>query len=169
MFIGHLPAGYLLTSVFVKYMPPPARTRLMAAGLAGAIAPDLDLFWCYLVDNAQRHHHMYPSHWPLLWFSALAALLAWMGMAKNKQPALLGVVFCLNAIVHLLLDTLVGDIWWLMPFVNQPWALFHVPALYHPWWLNFFLHWSFMLELALVAAAIWLWIYKRKGSSVLVE
>ncbi|RWU92561.1 metal-dependent hydrolase, partial [Escherichia coli] len=33
----------------------------------------------------------------------------------NKLPAWLGVVFCLNGIVHLLLDTLVGDIWWLMP------------------------------------------------------
>ncbi len=86
-----------------------------------------------------------------------AVILVWAAIAKNKLPAWLGVVVCLNSIAHLLLDTLVGDIWWLMPFVNKPFAFFHITAVNHPWWLNFLLHWSFLLELALVVAAIAMW------------
>ena len=102
MFIGHLPAGYLITCTLVKRLPLIARHArwAMVIGLVGAIAPDFDLFWCYLVDNGQRHHHLYPSHWPLLWFALLAATLVWAAIAKNKLPAWLGVVFCLNGIVH---------------------------------------------------------------------
>ncbi|EFA5024753.1 TPA: metal-dependent hydrolase, partial [Escherichia coli] len=33
----------------------------------------------------------------------------------------------------------------------------HITAVHHPWWLNFLLHWSFLLELALVVAAIAMW------------
>ena len=75
MFIGHLPAGYLITCTLMKRLPLIARHArwAMVIGLLGAVAPDFDLFWCYLVDNGQRHHHLYPSHWPLLWFALLAA------------------------------------------------------------------------------------------------
>lgn len=168
MFIGHLPAGYLITCGLFQPLPLPknAARRCILAGLTGAIAPDFDLIWCYLVDHGQRHHHLYPTHWPLIWFSALLLLLLWAGLVKNKYPVLLCVVFCVNGIVHLLLDSLVGDIGWLMPFDNTLFALAHVPAQYHPWWLNFFLHWSFMLEMALVVAAIWLWRRRRKASLI---
>jgi len=57
---------------------------------------------------------------------------------------------------HLLLDTIVGDIWWFAPFIDKPFAFFTVPALYKPWWLNFLLHWSFALELAVFALAFYL-------------
>lgn len=168
MFIGHLPAGYLITCRCIQRLSLSERaTRaFMLAGLTGAIAPDFDLIWCYLVDHGQRHHHLYPTHWPLIWFAALLLLLLWAGYAKNKRPALLCVVFCINGIAHLLLDTLVGDIGWLMPFDSRLFALAHVPARYHPWWLNFFLHWSFMLEMALVVAAIGLWRRRRKASLI---
>ncbi|WP_213794304.1 metal-dependent hydrolase [Klebsiella aerogenes] len=162
MFIGHLPAGYLLTSGLIKLSGTPARAQLMMPGLVGAIAPDFDLFWCYLIDHAQRHHHLYFTHWPLLWLVTLAVFLLLGRVTRNNKIAVTGVVFCLNGIVHLVLDTVVGDVWWLMPFVNQPYALFKVSALYQPWWLNFFLHWSFMLELALTGAAVWLWWYKHR-------
>jgi inner membrane protein len=59
--------------------------------------------------------------------------------------------------VHLCLDSIVGDIWWLAPFVDRPFSLFTVPALYQPWWLNFLLHWSFGLELGLVVWAVFVW------------
>jgi len=57
----------------------------------------------------------------------------------------------------MVLDSIVGDIWWFAPFVDQRFSLFTVPALYKPWWLNFILHWSFALELAVVGSAVYLW------------
>ena len=66
-------------------------------------------------------------------------------------------IFCLGGCGHLLLDTIVGDIYWRAPFAYEATSLFVVPALYHPWWLNFILHWSFAFELALLAWAFVTW------------
>jgi hypothetical protein len=54
-------------------------------------------------------------------------------------------------------DSVVGDIAWLAPYSDEYFALFHVEAMFKPWWLNFILHWSFALELLLVALAVYLW------------
>lgn len=66
-------------------------------------------------------------------------------------------LLCAAACLHLLLDTFVGDIWWGAPFYDQPLALFSVPARFSPWWLNFVLHWSFAVELAICGWAGWLY------------
>ncbi|CUR46968.1 hypothetical protein Q668_03800 [Alcanivorax sp. PN-3] len=55
------------------------------------------------------------------------------------------------------LDTIVGDIWWLAPFIDKPYALFTVPAVYRPWWPNFVLYWSFALEIAIAVWALLVW------------
>jgi inner membrane protein len=57
----------------------------------------------------------------------------------------------------MVLDSIVGDIAWLAPFSDERFALFEVPAIFKPWWLNFVLHWSFALELVLVASAVYCW------------
>ena len=57
-------------------------------------------------------------------------------------------------LLHLLLDSVAGGIYWLSPFAHHELLLFRIPANF-PWWpLNFLLHWSFLLELSLVTAAI---------------
>jgi hypothetical protein len=166
MFIAHLPSGYLLSSLLLK------RTRLlsistrtiMLAGIIGAVAPDFDMLYFYLVDNRQTHHHRYFAHWPILWFGLTLLCLLWRRFAPASERAIAVLVFSLGGMLHLLLDTFVGDIWWLAPFVDQPFALFSVPAVFKPWWLNFILHWSFAVELA-----IWLWawlMYRRRVNSL---
>jgi inner membrane protein len=80
--------------------------------------------------------------------------------------AALAVIFSLNGLLHMVLDTVVGDIWWFAPFVDKPYAFFTVPAVYKPWWLNFILHWSFALELAFVLVAIYVW---RRSSNTKVK
>lgn len=130
---------------------------LVGAGMAGAIAPDVDMLYFYLVDQRQHHHHTYFTHFPVVWLTLLLLSLLWMGMSRRKTGPTLATVFALNGFIHLLLDSIVGDIWWLAPAVDRSFALFTVPALYQPWWLNFLLHWSFALEIALVAGAVWAW------------
>jgi hypothetical protein len=76
----------------------------------------------------------------------------------------LAFLFCLGGFIHLILDTIIGDIWWLAPFVDRPFSMFPVPARYHPWWLNFLLHWSFALELALWIGAFFLYRSRRLNS-----
>jgi hypothetical protein len=56
---------------------------------------------------------------------------------------------------HLVLDTFVGHIWWLYPLRDQPFSIAEVENHYQPWWMNFMLHWTMLLELAIIAAATW--------------
>lgn len=56
-----------------------------------------------------------------------------------------------NGLLHMLRDT----IYWLAPWVNKPFSLCTVSRLYEPWRLNFLLHRSFILEIAIVIWAVY--------------
>ncbi len=142
MIIGHLPAGYLLTRWLTARAPLRARNTkvLMAAGMLGSVFPDFDMFYFYFIDNRQTHHHLYWTHWPMFWILVLVVSAVLFIALKQRAWLLIACVFVANALVHLMLDTNVGDVWCLAPFVNQSFALFTVPAIYKPWWLNFILH-----------------------------
>lgn len=159
MIIGHLPAGYVASKLMFPYFEARGAVSkpFLWSGVLGAFAPDFDMVYFHLVDHRQHHHHTYWTHFPIVWLSLLLAALIWFYSARTKSSAALAVIFTINGFIHLFLDTIVGDIWWLAPFVDKPFALFAVPALYTPWWLNFLLHWSFALELAIVACAVYLW------------
>ena len=159
MFIGHLPAGYVSAKLLFRRFADTgvATTAFVLAGILGAIAPDLDMFYFYLVDNRQSHHHTYWPHYPILWISLFLLAGLWVKLARQKAGAALALIFFISGFIHMLLDTIVGDIWWLAPFIDKPYALFTVPAVYQPWWLNFVLHWSFALEIAIAVWALLVW------------
>ena len=156
MFIGHLPAGYLATAALLGRAPRPERRGLLLIGLAASVLPDLDLLYFYFVDDRRQVHHAYLPHLPLACMAALgaAALVLWLVRARRTAWLALA-VFGVNVMLHLLLDTTAGGIRWLWPFSHEEFALGTVRARYEPWFLNFVLHWTFALEVALVAAALW--------------
>lgn len=158
MFIGHLPAGYLTTRGILKLTRVDAHTtayrRLMWFGLFVALAPDLDLVYFYLIDNRQTLHHHYFTHFPYFWacISLLGMLVAFM---TNTRAAFIAtLILFTNALLHMLLDTIVGKIMWGWPFSFQEIVLFEVPAMYDWWVWNFVLHWTFLLECLVVLTAI---------------
>lgn len=166
MFIAHLPAGYLATRFLLRRMDVQGVNpgAFLAAGLAGSVAPDLDLFYFYLIDDRANPHHSYVTHLPAAWL-ALAGLLALLSCFKRvKAVAMPWMVFALNGLLHLALDTVAGGIRWLAPFYTGYFSLFKVEPLYRPWWLNFFLDWTFAIELAIVLAALIAW--RRKPPPV---
>jgi hypothetical protein len=165
MFVAHIPAGYICGKSLLQRFAGsgvPAKLLLLVS-IFGAIAPDLDLFYFYLIDQRRTPHHLYWPHFPLVWLVLLAASACWLRAANRKQHAALAFMFSLGGMVHVMLDTIVGDIYWLAPFRLEAFSLFIVPSLYKPWWLNFFLHWSFLLELLLVVWAVIL--FRRKDGS----
>ncbi len=160
MFIGHLPAGYILSSALhprVRWAANTTRCAFIAAGIAGALAPDVDMLYFFGFDHRQHHHHSYFTHYPSFWMAMLLLSLLWLLASRHAKLAAMAVIFSLNGFLHMVLDSVVGDIWWLAPWDGPPFSFASVPANYHPWWLNFLLHWSFLLELALVAGAVALW------------
>lgn len=162
MFIGHLPAGYVSAKLlFKRFADTGVATRFFVlAGILGAAAPDFDMFYFYLIDNRQHHHHTYWPHYPVLWLALLSLASLWFRFGQKRSAAALAFIFSISGFFHILLDTIVGDIWWLAPFVDKPFAFFTVPAVYTPWWLNFILHWSFALEILVLVWAFLLWRQK---------
>lgn len=121
MIIGHLPAGYIFTKFIARRMVnKDINLRVfILAGVIGSIIPDLDMLYFYLIDNRQHHHHTYWPHYPSVWLGFLLIFAVWYGFGNNKSTALLGLVFFINGFFHMLLDSIVGDIWWFAPFVDK--------------------------------------------------
>lgn len=163
MIIAHAPAGYLLANGLMRGLAatPVTAKAVLAAGVMGALVPDLDMAYFHLIDNRQTHHHRYFSHWPVIWLSLAALAALWFGCVRQSKAAVLSLVFCLGGVLHVILDSFVGDIWWFAPVVDQSYAMFTVPARFKPWWLSFVLHWSFAVELAI---CIWaLLVYRGRS------
>lgn len=166
MFIAHLPAGYILAKKLYKTLQPSliSRSCFFMVILSGAIFPDLDLFYFYFIDAKSVHHHYYFFHWPLLYLSIGSISYLIYRTQYNlsiRRVALMLCLFCLAVMLHIMLDTFVGDIWWLMPFVNQSYALFEVPDIQSHWILNFIWHWSFLVEILICTYSLRLFMKKE--------
>ncbi|STQ89092.1 metal-dependent hydrolase [Iodobacter fluviatilis] len=166
MFIAHIPSGYIYAVSILKNIKKTkiATHHIILSAVLGAVLPDFDLIYFYLFDHRQTHHHKYITHWPLLWISLALISYAIYACSSQKKLGLLSLITCTSCILHMVLDTVVGDIWWFFPFIDQPFALFTVNALYKPWWLNFMLHWSFALELIICSLASFIYIKRKKNN-----
>ena len=158
MITAHLPAGYITGRCLATAGP------IVTVAVIGGILPDLDLIWFYLVDHRTLHHHHYWVHVPAFW-----GLIALLFVAVQKWlPSLwksCGWAFFLAIFVHLILDTVAGDIKWLWPRSDQFFHLVAVPARFDNWILNFVLHPVFLLEIAIWAVAISLWLRRPAGKN----
>jgi len=159
MFIGHMPAGYLLTRAMRPILSrnTPAKSPwkpFLYAGLAGSLLPDLDMLYFYLIDHGQHLHHGYWTHLPIFWVVIGLIVLVCIAVFTKKRFFPFVAVVEANIFLHLSLDTIVGKVRWLYPISNKDFFLFHVPAV-HGWYVwNFFLHWTFLFEiLAWIAAS----------------
>ncbi len=169
MIIGHLPLGYLSTkivgSMFKKNI---AKMNLFIfAGIFGSILPDLDMFYFYIFDHRQHHHHTYWIHIPIYWGIILLFSFLILYISKKSFLPILG-IFGMNVFFHFLADSIVGDIWWLSPFIDKPYSFFTVPAIYKPWWLNFIFHWSFLLEIFITFTAIYVFIKSKSMRNMVI-
>lgn len=154
MFLAHLPAGYLLTRALRARLAAPAHMHtVMAAGMIGAIAPDLDLLWFYLVDLRAHPHHSYWSHFPIIWLTLLLVACLWKRLSPQRQAPAAALMFASCGLLHMILDSVAGGIRWLAPWSTGSWSLTQVGHFVTPWWLNFFLHWSILIEAVIIAAA----------------
>jgi len=164
MIIGHLPAGYLVAKAFAGRLVAGGRNTaiFVCAALLGSIFPDIDWLYFFWIDHQHHHHHTYWTHYPIVWAALTLGCAAWMRLRKDSALAPLGFIFALNGFVHLLLDTFTGPVWWLAPFVDEPFSLFIVGRTYELWWVNFVLNWSFLLETALLAAAVIVYVRDRQ-------
>jgi inner membrane protein len=153
MLIAHLPAGFILGTL-ARDVSGNARA-IMPAALLGSVAPDLDMFYFYLVDGQQTHHHSYLTHWPLFWLGLGCVVLS---LARWLRPRFgtAALVFFVAVMTHMVLDSIAAPMQWLMPFNDASVELVTIPARYSHWVLSFVLHWTFALEITICACAAFL-------------
>lgn len=162
MVFAHLPAGYLVArAVMGRTGPLPG---LLLAGMAGGVFPDVDLLYGALFDDGWVNHHRYWTHkpffWLLVWLAGELAGRALPGRARGFLPQ--ARVFLLAVLGHLVLDTNTGIIWWTWPWLDRPYTLAGIPDIYDAPLLNHLFHWTFALEMAIVALAGWVeWDRRR--------
>ena len=155
MFIGHLPAGYLLAK-----SPVVARaSRTVFWGvLLGSVVPDLDMLLFYFVDQGSTHHHDYLTHRPILWAAVLLV------GALFRAGFLIGLGA--GGLFHLALDSIAGKVTWGWPFSDVSTTLVTVQATHDHWIKSFLAHWTFKVELVLVAVALIVFVRSNfKGRS----
>ncbi len=166
MFLAHLPAGYLLSHALLRLSrtKPRKATPILALGLFGSIAPDLDLIWHAYFDPTPVFHHYYWTHYPFAWAVFTLPLLLGSLALGQRTWALGALVFAANGFGHMLLDTLWGRIGWAWPFDPTLFRWVSVPSNHRFWVLNFVWHWTALVELSIIAAAATLFWLKRRPS-----
>jgi inner membrane protein len=147
MLIAHLPVGYVVARL--SKVP-----RAVFWGLLiGSVLPDFDMLWFLFVDHGSVHHHSYLTHRPLVWI-----VLTIVGVLASSR-LIMGIGA--GALLHMLLDSIAGQIAWGWPFSHDTVTLVVVPATHSHWILSFMAHWTFAVELVLCVVALWIWMRKR--------
>lgn len=163
MFIAHLPAGYLITRALLgkKNLSAKQYRFFFALGLFAAVLPDLDLFYFYLIDNRQHLHHSYWTHLPVFWATVgvICLLSAWL--LKDAKLKTASLVFFPGILSHLVLDSVAGKMFWLYPFVNERYSIFHITSRFDWWVWNYIFHWTFAFELMICLAALTVFLKKH--------
>ena len=123
--------------------------------------PDLGLIYFYLFDRSVIHRQFFP-HLPIVMALAFLVTLPLYRMSFFKKMRIYYVLFFINWLIHLALDTFTERIFWLYPLSNHAFQLIEVPAAFSHWIISFVLHWSFVVELSISTFALILFLKARK-------
>jgi inner membrane protein len=118
--------------------------------------PDADMLYFHFVDSGKVHHHDYMTHWPLFWLACAAVIIPIVRYLSTSGAYAAGALFA-GTFLHMVLDTIASPVNWLMPLGHLPIELVVVPAIHSHWIISFILHWTFLLEVTICLAALWLW------------
>jgi inner membrane protein len=141
---------------------PGALKYYVTFALLCSVLPDFDLLYFYLIDHRQHAHHTYWTHIPLFWLLFTVLLYFGTKAVFKKNIGLGSVILLANTQLHMVLDSVAGGIYWLYPFNSENYRLFEVTARFDWWVLNYIIHWTFLCELLIIAAATYvMWEDKK--------
>ncbi len=160
MIFAHLPAGFITTKILEHRLHITGKKEqkyFYIIGLIFSVIPDFDVFYFYAF-NSSMHHHKFSPHLPFFWLLFFSIGAIFIYFIKKLIWVKFYIVALANIIVHLLLDSITAPLWWFYPLSNMPIMLIEVPAQYNHWFISMAFHWSFLLEVAIIATALYLLI-----------
>ena len=166
MLIAHIPAGYITSKVASKTVKKEHTPSLVISSFIFSVWHDLDLIYFYFFDSTKTFHHLYFPHLPIVMITAFIVTLPLYCLKKFEKFRIYHILFFVNWLIHLILDTFTGGIAWLYPFNNEIFLFIDIPANFNHWIISFILHWSFVIELVFVAVALILFLKTVKRRQV---
>ena len=94
----------------------------------------------------------------------LAGSVLWLHSSKKNQNAVFAFIFALNSCVHLMLDTLSNQIFWLAPYSFRGFSADSLLGKIAPSFVDEHPYWSFSIEAMIIVLAVFLFSIKRKTS-----
>lgn len=155
MIFAHLPAGYLLSRVIQKKLNT---SRFLWLGLVGSVLPDLDILYYIFSGKRWLSHREFWMHIPIYWVGITLVVFLALALLRKKDWYPAAVIFFAGVFSHFILDTVIGGIQSLYPITRVGYYLTIVPARGGFWLWSFVLHWTFLLELAIILAAAYVLI-----------
>jgi inner membrane protein len=166
MFIAHIPAGYLITSA-IQRKTGRRVLSLLLTGMLASTFPDIDLFYNWFYEGQHIHHHLYMTHWPMFWLFFSAGMWATLLVTGHgKHYGIYALVWFVNVWAHMAMDSVASTIYWLEPFSHMAVNLVQIPRRYEVYWqLNFFVHWTFLIEILITVTAFIVWVRRCRNPS----
>lgn len=166
MFFAHIPGGYLLTRQHIKRFRHKLQTEsklkyYVMFGLLCSVLPDFDLLYFYTIDNRQHIHHSYWTHIPIFWLAVAAGIYLIGKWIFKKNTGVVSLILLGNTLLHLVLDSVAGGIFWLYPWSDVYVRLMDIPSRYSWWVFNYIFHWTFLLELCIISTATLVFLRDR--------
>ena len=156
MLIAHIPSGYLVAKAFKQ-----EKKSVVVSSVIFSIWPDLGLIYFYFFETSGMIHRQYFPHLPIVMVTAFVVTLPLYYTKFFEKLRIYYLLFFANWLVHLLLDTYTERIFWLYPLSAHGLRLIEIPAVFSHWIISMVLHWSFVVELAIVAFALVLFLRTR--------
>jgi inner membrane protein len=175
MFVAHSFAGYLCSRHclhrFKQHLTGPTQWKYyLLFGVFCSVLPDFDLLYFYTIDNRQHLHHSYWTHIPIFWVIVAGTIYGVGRWIVNKRVGVSCVILLVNTLLHLVLDTIAGGIYWFYPLSDMYVQWLHITPRYSWWVLNYIFHWTFFLEICIILAAVYTYSKERvAGSFAIVD
>jgi inner membrane protein len=172
MLIAHAPAGYIISKIVSRNFFKDSKLYI-CAGVLGAISSDLDVIYWEVVDNRSVNHHEYWTHIPHSWLPLIPVSIVLYFL--NKRLSIATMFFTACVYLHLVLDSFLSGIKWHYPHSHEYTSLVdpkEIPVLvpYNEpfytirygdfayeidgWVYNLAMHWTFQVEIVIVAASL---------------
>ena len=162
MFVAHIFAGYLLTrQIVTKRKTVVSSKQYYLFGIFCSILPDIDLLYFYTIDHRQHIHHSYWTHIPIFWISVTLMLFLLSKLIRKNIGTYL-LLLLANTLAHLLLDSVAGGIFWFYPLSEDYVRWFHIPSRFDWWVWNYIFHWTFLLEISIIASALLVFYFDNR-------
>ena len=160
-----MPAGYITCRIlYTRYAHRITSYKgYLFWGLSGAVIPDLDYYYMLLFDpSGAPDHHYFFTHYPLFWALLWGCSLLWLGLNRRDQNPVSALLFSLGGFIHTILDTVIGRIYWLAPFMDKKYGIVSLVYRYDPSRLPDFWNWGYGVEVLIILWAVYLWLRDDK-------